>query len=65
MAIMTTQSSLGKGLSDKDISPLLQTDLKTISEKCINCELCQKECAFLKKYGKPKDIADSYNPLLT
>ena len=36
--------------------------LKEISEKCINCALCQKECAFLRKYGKPKEIADSYDP---
>jgi len=40
----------------------LQEELKNISEKCINCKLCQKECEFLRKYGKPKEIADSYNP---
>ena len=33
-----------------------------MSEKCINCKLCQKECEFLRKYGKPKEIADSYDP---
>jgi len=33
-----------------------------MSEKCIKCKLCQKECAFLRKYGKPKDIADLYDP---
>lgn len=31
-------------------------------EKCTACGLCQKECAFLKKYGKPKEIAESYEP---
>lgn len=40
----------------------LQQELNLISEKCINCELCQKECEFLRRYGKPKEIADSYDP---
>ncbi|MDY6853290.1 MAG: VTT domain-containing protein [Thermodesulfobacteriota bacterium] len=40
----------------------LDRELKNISEKCINCECCQKECAFLNRYGKPKEIADTYNP---
>ncbi|TFG35946.1 MAG: hypothetical protein E4H45_02165 [Nitrospirales bacterium] len=44
------------------ISASLQEELNSISEKCINCKLCQKECAFLRKYGKPKEIADSYDP---
>ncbi len=29
-----------------------------ISEDCIKCGLCAKDCAFLKKYGIPKDIAE-------
>jgi ferredoxin len=40
----------------------LRKELDTISEKCINCNLCQKECEFLRRYGKPKEIADSYDP---
>jgi uncharacterized membrane protein YdjX (TVP38/TMEM64 family)/Fe-S oxidoreductase len=44
------------------ISASLQEELNSISEKCINCKLCKKECAFLRKYGKPKEIADSYDP---
>ena len=44
------------------ISSSLRKELDTISEKCINCKLCQKECGFLRKYGKPKEIADSYDP---
>ncbi len=36
-----------------------RNELNTISEKCINCEFCIRECAFLKKYGKPKQIADA------
>jgi|WetSurSiteA1Bulk_404760.scaffolds.fasta_scaffold00484_3 Fe-S oxidoreductase len=51
----------------KDFSALklhipLKAELSIISGKCIRCKLCQKECAFLRKYGKPKDISDSYDP---
>ena len=42
------------------MSSSLQTELKTVSEKCINCKLCQKECEFLRRYGKPQEIADAY-----
>lgn len=31
-----------------------------MSEKCTECKLCVKQCAFLKKYGTPKSIADSW-----
>ena len=44
------------------VSASLRKELDTISDKCINCKLCQKECEFLRKYGKPKEIADSYDP---
>lgn len=33
---------------------------QTISDKCIECNLCRKECGFLQKYGNPKSIADSF-----
>lgn len=33
---------------------------KLISEKCTACSLCLKDCAFLRKYGHPKIIADTY-----
>ena len=36
--------------------------LQAVSEKCIECNLCQEECAFLQKYGKPKAIADAFEP---
>ncbi len=47
--------------TDQNYSIVLTEELKNISDKCINCKLCQKECKFLRKYGKPKEIADSYN----
>ncbi len=49
-------------VSIEDIRPALFEELLINSGKCIKCKLCQKECEFLRKYGKPKDIADSYNP---
>lgn len=51
-----------KDPSTLDILPALKEQLAIMSEECIKCKLCQKECEFLRKYGKPKDIADSYNP---
>jgi uncharacterized membrane protein YdjX (TVP38/TMEM64 family)/Fe-S oxidoreductase len=36
--------------------------LQMVSGGCVGCDLCQKECAFLRRYGKPKDIVDRYNP---
>ncbi|MFC1883213.1 (Fe-S)-binding protein [Thermodesulfobacteriota bacterium] len=38
----------------------LEKELDKISEKCISCDLCQKECTFLRRYGKPKEIADNF-----
>lgn len=59
---MDKQRHIDKKLSEQDISSSLREQLNVMSEKCIKCKLCRKECAFLRKYGKPKDIADSYNP---
>jgi len=40
----------------------LSVEIAIISDRCIACKLCQKECALLRKYGKPKAIADRYDP---
>jgi Fe-S oxidoreductase len=37
----------------------LSAELKSISQKCIKCNLCVKECEFLRRYGKPGEIAGS------
>jgi uncharacterized membrane protein YdjX (TVP38/TMEM64 family)/Fe-S oxidoreductase len=47
--------------STENIRTPLQTELKNVSEKCTGCEACQKDCEFLMKYGKPKEIADAYD----
>lgn len=49
-------------LPDMNIRSPLRESLASVSEKCIECKLCQKECRFLQKYGKPKQIADAYDP---
>lgn len=51
-----------RDVSNLNINDGLKEQLHIVSSKCIKCKLCEKECAFLKKYGKPKDIADSYDP---
>ncbi|MCK9293579.1 MAG: VTT domain-containing protein [Desulfobulbaceae bacterium] len=45
--------------------PQLAKELRIQSEKCIECKLCRKECGFLRKYGSPKHIADTYDPAST
>lgn len=35
---------------------------KEIVEKCIECHLCRQECAFLRKYGNPKEIVSRIDP---
>jgi len=51
-----------KDFSSGSAAPSLLQALQTISDKCINCRFCKQECAFLHQYGKPKQIADSYDP---
>jgi len=60
--LVKTQKSERKNFSGLKVSQELREQLDINSKKCIKCKLCQKECAFLRKYGKPKDIADTYNP---
>lgn len=31
---------------------------KDIAERCIECPLCRRECAFLARYGNPKETED-------
>ena len=33
-----------------------------MAEKCTRCGACQKDCAFLRKYGTPGEVAASYDP---
>ncbi|MBA4417816.1 MAG: hypothetical protein C0392_07890 [Syntrophus sp. (in: bacteria)] len=40
----------------------IKEKLQTVSGACIECGLCRKECAFLRKYGNPKEIAEGYDP---
>jgi Fe-S oxidoreductase len=45
-----------------EVGPALRKRLQTISLICTNCDLCKKECAFLRERGTPKEIADTYDP---
>lgn len=40
----------------------LQEQLQIQAQKCIKCKLCRKECMFLRKYGHPKTIAETFDP---
>lgn len=40
----------------------LEERLRNVVRDCIKCDACQKECAFLRKYGKPGEIAERYDP---
>ncbi len=42
--------------------PALTNSLVRVSEQCTRCQRCVFECAFLKQYGDPKTIADSFDP---
>ncbi len=44
-------------------NPFLNEITGKISAECIRCNKCLDECGFIRKYGKPKDIADTCNPL--
>jgi len=59
---MPEQKTSEKDFSGLKVKASLREQLRINSGKCIRCKLCQKECGFLRKYGKPKDIADSYDP---
>ncbi|SEM65053.1 Fe-S oxidoreductase [Syntrophus gentianae] len=45
----------------RELGAALSEKIKEISKGCTRCQACQKECAFLRKYGKPGEIADAYN----
>jgi uncharacterized membrane protein YdjX (TVP38/TMEM64 family)/Fe-S oxidoreductase len=60
--IMSPETITSKKRIINPVQPALLKELETVSQRCINCKLCRKECGFLRKYGKPKEIADSYDP---
>ena len=47
---------------DKIEKTALDKSLLEMSEQCVECNICVKKCAFLKKYGTPKKIADVWLP---
>ena len=49
-------------LQDSRNRQAVDASLRAISEQCIDCGICVKQCAFLKKYGSPKKIAANWQP---
>jgi len=61
MKIMAEQTVLETNMHPRSVGSKLAAELKTISEKCTNCQLCIEDCGFLKTYGTPKEIADAFD----
>lgn len=40
----------------------MKTIFAATSVKCTRCAACQRDCAFLQKYGAPGELAASYDP---
>ena len=47
---------------DAETTGQVREPLQSVLETCAGCDICRKECAFLRKYGTPKEIADRYDP---
>lgn len=47
--------------TNNQLRPELQKQLAATRSGCTNCGDCVGECAFLKKHGTPKSIADSFD----
>ena len=48
-------------MRDQEVGTTLSKIYKTISEECVECGLCAKECSFLREYGSPKRIAEAFD----
>jgi formate hydrogenlyase subunit 6/NADH:ubiquinone oxidoreductase subunit I len=46
---MAKEKLQARDVSKLEVRESLRATLKAVSETCINCKLCQKECAFLRK----------------
>ncbi len=56
------QTVLPQHINQADCRPALVESLTKVSDQCTRCQRCVFECAFLKQYGDPKTIADSFDP---
>jgi len=50
-----------KNITETTLRPELEAQLAATRSGCTSCGECVKECAFLKKHGTPKAIADSFD----
>lgn len=59
---MNELKTSSKNFAFLPVAPSLRNELRTISDHCTNCRYCKIECAFLQAFGKPKQIADDFDP---
>jgi Fe-S oxidoreductase len=45
-----------------EISTELSLQQQAIADDCVHCGRCERECAFLQRYGNPGKIAQQYSP---
>jgi Fe-S oxidoreductase len=45
-----------------ELRPPLRKLTDEVRKECTSCDICLRDCAFLRKYGNPGRIADAYNP---
>lgn len=58
------QTSVSAYIPPAGLRPTLAIELQKNIDKCIECNLCVRECRFLQQYGTPKQIALRYDPVL-
>ncbi len=49
-------------LSPEELRPSLRKLTDEVRKECTACDICLRDCAFLRKYGNPGRIANAYNP---
>jgi Fe-S oxidoreductase len=59
---MSCRKGAKRPVENKAISEALQDSLQRISSLCTGCGICVRPCAFLQRYGTPKDIARGFDP---
>ena len=59
---MKVQNQSNYEKSQSGFRPVLETLIADVGQRCVDCPKCRAECAFLDKYGTPREIAFSYDP---
>lgn len=59
---MKNSNMLATSSHARPLRPELENQLSLVMEQCIDCPECVAQCAFLKEYGTPRNIAAAYDP---